>query len=110
MIIFSKIIAILLAILVITKTIYDYKKHQEVLLTMMFWIAAWICIVYISLKPDILYNLMTTSSRSGVGIGTVFGIAFIFLFFVTYRIYVKANRLEQKIKDMVMKIGIKDIE
>lgn len=108
MIILSKIVAILLAIIVITKTVHDYKKHQEILSTVIFWSFAWIGIVYISLKPSIIYGLLTDHGQSGIG--TVFGIAFIFLFYVTYRVYIKANRLEQKIKNIVMEIGIKDIE
>jgi hypothetical protein len=110
MIIFTKIFAIILAILVISKSMHDYKKRQESLMTAIFWAAAWIGIVYVALVPKVFYKFILDLGNENIGIGTFAGIAFVLIFFVTYRVYVKAHRLEQKIKDIVMKIGIKDIE
>jgi len=110
MIIFTKIFAILLALTVITKTFYDYKKKREILSTFAFWTIAWVLIVYVALKPTLFYNLLSSMANENIGIGTFVGVAFIFLFYITYRVYIKANRLERQIKDIVMRIGIKDIE
>ncbi len=110
MIIFSKILAIILAAMVISKTYLDLKKHREVLTTFLFWTIAWIAVVYVALDPGLFIKIVNKLSDSGTGFGTFFGLAFIFLFFITYRIYTKANRLEQQIKEIVMKIGIKEIK
>ncbi|MEI8061170.1 MAG: DUF2304 domain-containing protein [Candidatus Berkelbacteria bacterium] len=110
MIIITKIIAILLALMVISKTFSDYKKHRESLTMFLFWTLAWLFIAYVALRPTIFYTFVTKMSDEHIGSGTFVGIAFIFLFFITYRVYIKANRLEQQIRDIVMKIGIKDID
>lgn len=110
MIIITKIFAIILALTVITKTFHDYRKKREILSTFLFWTVAWILIVYVALKPSLFYNLLSKMSNENIGIGTFVGIAFIFLFYITYRVYMKANRMERQIRDIVMKIGIKDID
>lgn len=110
MIIITKIFAIILALTVITKTFYDYRKKREILSTFLFWTIAWILIVYVALKPSLFYNLLSNMANENIGIGTFVGIAFIFLFYITYRVYMKANRMERQIRDIVMKIGIKDID
>jgi len=110
MIILTKILAVFLALLVISKSFYDYKKKQESLTTFLFWSAAWAGIVYVAINPSVFYKFLINLGNENIGMGTFVGIAFIFLFFITYRVYVKAHRLEQKIKDIVMKIGIKDID
>jgi hypothetical protein len=110
MIIFTKIIAIVIGLTVLTKTYHDFKKHYESLTMLLFWFIIWITIIAAALLPDFFVNLATRISGNGVGVGTFAGIAFIFLLFITYRVYTKANRLENKIHDMVMKLGLKDIE
>jgi len=110
MIIITKIIAILLALMVISKSFYDYKRKRESFVTFMFWSLAWVFIVYVALVPKIFYSFATKLADQNIGIGTFVGLAFIFLFYITYRVYMKAHRLEQQIRDIVMRIGIKDIE
>jgi len=110
MILFAKISSVILALLVISKTYLDYKKGNDSLSTFLFWSLTWIIIVLSSFEPDYLINLTENIGGKNGGMGTILGIAFMFLFFVVYRIYIKANRLEKKIHDIVMKQGLKDIE
>ncbi len=109
MTILTKIFAIILAIFVISKSFYDFRKKRESIVMFLFWTISWLFIVYVALKPSIFYQLASSMSDQNVGLGTFVGLAFIALFFVTYRVYMKAHRLEQQIRDIVMKIGIKDI-
>ena len=110
MLLLSKILAIFLAILVITKTYYDYRKHQESLVTFLFWSLAWIGIAYVAIMPGVFYGFMQKMKNENVGIGTFIGTAFVFLFFITYRIYTKANRIEKQIHEVTMKLGLKDLD
>ena len=110
MAILIKVISLIFALLVVSKTYYDYKKKQESLFSFLFWTFAWLVIVYVAFFPQRVFLYFQKMADQNIGIGTLTGIAFVFLFFVTYRIYVKANRLEQKIKDMVIRIGLKDLE
>ena len=104
--IIAKIISLLLGMTVIFKTYLDFKKGRENIVMFGFWVVAWSSIMVVSLFPNILFYLIGLVGRNGVGVGTLIGVVFVFLFFVTYRIYVKANRLEQKIRDIVIKIGL----
>lgn len=110
MIIIIKLASLILGFTVILKTFYDYKKHQESLATFLFWSITWLAIIYAAIRPEQIYKLTQSFAQDNIGAGTFFGIAFIFLLFVTYRVYTKANRLEKKIRDIVMEIGLKDIE
>lgn len=110
MIIFVKIISLTLCVMVISKTYLDYKKKNESLVMLYFWTLAWVGIIIIALFPEIIGSALQISRAEQIGTGTFLGIAIVFLFFVIYRVYIKANRLEKKIHDMVMKLGLKDIE
>jgi hypothetical protein len=109
MLIVVKIIAILLAIMVISKTFYDLKRKQENWATFLFWVTTGLLIVYASIWPNFIYKLFANSPNENIGIGTLVGIVFVFLFFIIYRIYTKANRLERQIREIVMEIGIQNI-
>jgi hypothetical protein len=40
------------------------------------------------------------------GIGTVFGMGLIFVMFVSYRIYIKANRIEKNLNEISRKFAL----
>jgi len=110
MIAFVKIISLVLGLMVISKTYLDYKKKNESFFMFIFWTVAWIGIIIVSLFPELINEALEISSAQKIGTGTFLGIALVFLFFIIYRVYIKANRLEKKIHDMVMKLGLKDID
>jgi hypothetical protein len=109
MIILAKIFSVILGLTVVTKTYYDFKKGNENIVMFSFWIITWISIMVISIDPNLVVTIANRIGDNGVGIGTFLGIAFVFLFYVTYRIYAKANRLERTLRDLVIKIGLKDL-
>lgn len=110
MIVFVKIISLILGLTVISKTYLDYKKRNESLIMFLFWTAAWIGIIAVSLFPEIINEALQISMAQKIGTGTFLGVAIVFLFFIIYRIYIKASRLEKKMQDMLMKLGIKDLD
>lgn len=107
---FIKFICLFLGFTVITKTYYDYKKGSEGTTMLLFWTIAWLAVIYSAIDPGRVYRLAQHFSSSNVGVGTFVGVAFVFLFFLTYRVYVKANRLEKKLRDMVIKLGLNGME
>lgn len=110
MIIFTKLFAVFLAILVISKTLHDYRKRLEPFATFLFWTIAWLGIVYVTLRPELFFAFTQSLANKNVGMGTLVGLAFVFLFYITYRVYVKAHRLERKLRDIVIEIGLRDID
>lgn len=105
-----KILTSFLGLIVISKTYLDYKKRHESLMMMLFWTIMWLIIVVIALKPILVMNIIKWSGNKRIGIGTFLGMFSMFLFYITYRIYNKTNRLEQKVRDMVTKLAVKDID
>jgi hypothetical protein len=93
--------------MVIVKTYYDFKKRQDSIYTLICWSITWVLIAIIAIWPDIIFRIKNSLEEQNVGIGTLFGIAFVFLFYITYRVYIKANRLERKLREIVMKIGMR---
>ncbi len=104
--IISKILTLLFAFIVISKSIVDYKNKNENLTMAIFWIVVWLAITTIAFFPSIVDSAITLAGGSRTGLGTVFGIAIIFVLFVSYRIYVKSRRTERQIEKLAQYIAI----
>lgn len=111
MIIFARILSVILGLIVISKTYLDYKKKYDGATMFAFWVITWLIVIFLSIYPAAIeiINRKIGENGTGTGLNTFFGSAFVFLLFVTYRVYTKANRLERKIHDMVMKLGLREI-
>lgn len=109
MIFLAKFLSIVLALVVISKSYVGYRNKQESLTMFLFWLITWLLIVVLSLFPIIIEKANHLIGQSGTGVDTFFGLTFVLLFFVTYRVYLKANRLEQKMREMVIKVGLRDL-
>ncbi|MBI2263477.1 DUF2304 domain-containing protein [Candidatus Berkelbacteria bacterium] len=95
MIFIARIFAAFLAALVITKTYLEFRKGREPWPVFLFWISTWLLIVFIALFPGMIDWALSLLGGERTGLGTVFGMALVFLFYVIYRIYVKAERIEK---------------
>ena len=104
-VILTKTFAILLALIVISKSYTDLRLRRESLLMFLFWTTTWLGIVLVALAPSIVDRVIAIGGGQA-GIGTVFGIAFMFMFFVVYRIYVKLDRTEQKMVRLVQELAM----
>jgi len=108
--IFIKLFSLILGLVVISKTIHDYKKKKENVVMFLFWLIIWAVIIILAFFPFLIDEINDLLGGGGSGVNTFMGAAFVFLFFITYRVYTKANRLERQIHEMVMKLGLRDIE
>lgn len=93
--------------MVISKTYHDFKKGKESVTMFLFWTIAWAGIITISLFPEIVSDLLTLSQGQKIGTGTFLGMSIIFLFFVIYRVYIKADRIEKNLTEIVRQIATK---
>lgn len=105
--IIAKYLALILAIIVISKSIVSYTQRKESLAVTIFWVLTWGAIIVLSFFQGLADQLIR---QSGVGIGTVLGIALVFVYFVLYRIYVKADRVEKQLQNLVTKIAIDEVD
>lgn len=103
-----KILAIFLGLMVISKSYHDYQKKRESLAMFLFWTIIWVAIMVFAIKPILVIKIIRWSGNRKMGIGTFLGMASVFLFYVTYRIYHKANLLEQRFRDLITKLAIID--
>jgi len=110
LILISKIFALLLALLVVARSITDYKSKKESLLMTLLWIAIWLAIVSIAMFPELLQQTLHLFGGNRTGLGTIFGMAIIFSLFICYRVYVKSHRLEKQLKDMVKNSALEKLE
>ena len=110
MILIARILSIVLGLTVISKTYLDYEKKHTGLTMFLFWTIAWVAIIFVSIYPITIDRINYAVGDDTSSMTAFLSIAFVFIFFVTYRVYVKANRLEQKIKEMVVKLALKDLD
>jgi len=104
----AKIFSVLLATIVISKSYVDLRARAESLQMFIFWVFTWTMIMLVALFPSIVDFLIASSRYGQTGLGTVFGMGLVFLFFVVYRIYVKMESVEQKLTKTIQELALKD--
>lgn len=109
MLIIAKIFASLLAILVIARSIVDFKNKRESITMTIFWVAVWAAILVLAFWPNLIDNLIQLLGGQRTGLGTVFGMAIAFVLFVNYRIYVKANRVEKYMARLARQLALETL-
>lgn len=108
MIIVAQILSAFFAALVITKSYADLKRGRENIVMFLFWTAAWLVILGIAIYPNIINILIAKFGGQRTGMGTIFGLALTFLFFIMYRIYIKTDRVEKTLSKLVSDLSIKN--
>ena len=104
----AQIFSILLAVIAISKSYVDFRARLESLPMFLFWSSIWVLIVTIALFPALVDILINSFGGGRAGLGTFFGMAIVFLFFVVYRVYVKLERVEQKLTRSVQELALRD--
>ena len=104
----AKIFSILFAAIVISKSYVDLRARAESLQMFIFWVFTWALIVLVALFPSIIDILIASTIYGRAGLGTVFGMGLVFLFFVVYRIYVKMERVEQMLTKTIQELALKE--
>jgi hypothetical protein len=106
MIIIAKIFAAIFAIVVLSRSIVDYKNKKESLVMTIFWIITWLAILAIAFFPKLVDLSIELAGGNRSGMGTVWGMGLVFVMFVSYRIYVKANRIEKQLNEVSRKYSL----
>ena len=103
-----KLLSFLLAAIAISKSYVDFRGKVESLQMFVFWIATWTAIVIVALFPSLINDLIVSFGGGRTGLGTFFGMGLVFLFFIVYRIYVKIERIEQKLTKTIQEFALQD--
>ena len=100
----SQLLSIVLAAIVISKSYVDFRARRESVQMFVLWTVLWTGIVLVAVRPSIVDVLI--GGRAGVG--TFLGVAVVLLFFLGYRIYVRLERLEQKLTVVIQEMALRD--
>ncbi len=103
----AQIFSVLLALIVISKSYVDFRARIESLSMFLFWVVTWALIVTVALFPSVV-DFLLGFSGGRVGLGTFFGMAIVFLYFVVYRIYVKLERIEQNLTKAIQELALRE--
>ena len=109
LILISKIFAIVLALLVLARSITDYRTRKESLSMTAVWVIIWLAIVVAAVNPNLIQLTLKTLGGDRTGLGTLFSMAIVFLLFITYRVYVKTHRIEKQINDLIKNSALEKI-
>lgn len=105
MLIFAKIFATALAIIVVARALNDLKTKRESLFMAVVWILIWMAILSIAYFPQIVNVIVETGGKKS-GLGTLLGMAIAFVLFINYRIYLKAHRIERALSKLACMVAI----
>ena len=104
----SKAFAFVLALIAISKSYVDFRERRDSLRMFLFWIVTWVTIVIVALFPVIIDYIIGAFGGGRAGLGTFFGMALVFLYFLAYRLYIKIGRVEQKLTKTVQELALHD--
>ena len=102
---FSQAFSLILAIIAVSKSYVDFRARRESLQMFVLWTLTWAAIVFVALVPRTIDALL---GGSNAGVGRFLGMAVVFLFFLLYRVYVRVERLEQKITLLVQEVALRE--
>src|SRR5262245_20283397 len=103
-----KILAVFLAIIVVSRSYIDFRSRVESLKLFLFWAVTWLAIVIVALFPRVIDFLAESFGRGQTGVGTFLGMAMVFLFFLVYRIYAKLERVEQMLTRTIREMALRE--
>ena len=105
---FVKFFSVALAGIAISKSYVDFRARRESLQMFLLWSLTWAGVVFVALFPSIVDIILEYTASGRAGLGTFFGMGLVFVLFVVYRIYVKLERVEQKLVKTIQELALKE--
>lgn len=106
----AKAIATFFATLVLVKVYDEFCHGRENIVMLLFWLTTWSAVLILAFFPSVTFWLRENIFGPNTGLGTIFGIGLIFLLFISYRLYIKADRAERKINKIITELALKDLD
>lgn len=103
-----RILVAILGIFVISKTWSDYRAKKESWVMFLFWVIIWLVVIILAFFPSIIDYVLKTFGTSKDGIGTFLGIGIVLLLFISYRLYLKSERIERQITKLVQDLALRE--
>ncbi|MEK7461319.1 MAG: DUF2304 family protein [Patescibacteria group bacterium] len=105
-----EIIAASFALLVLLKSYDEFRRGREPLPVFLFWLVTWLAVLVIAFFPGVTFWIRDHILGPRAGLGTIFGIAIVFLLFLNYRMYLKADRVERDLQKLISDLAVHEFE
>lgn len=104
---FIQILIIAFVLLIIIRTILDFKKQGVSFKRLLFWLGFWLTVLVIVLLPQ---TMIFMAKILGVARGTDVAIYFsvLFIFFAIFKIMTKQEKIEKEITEIVSHLALKN--
>jgi hypothetical protein len=99
-----QIIIIVFAIFALSRAFLRFKENRLTTRDFVFWIIIWFAIIVLSFLPNIA-GYISMFFGIGRGIDLAVYVSIVALFYLVFRVYVKAENLEKEITELVRKIA-----
>lgn len=103
----AKLLALALAAIIISKSVISYTQRKESLSMTLFWLLTWGSIIALTFSPTLVDKII---GEARIGVGTILGVGLVFVYFVTYRVYTKAERTERHLQELIRKLAINEAD
>jgi len=104
-----RIVVSLFGVYIILKSWSEYKAKKESWIMLIFWTFIWLTVIVFAFFPSIVDYILGKFGTSKVGIGTFLGIGMVVLLFISYRLYIKSERIERQMTKLVQDLALKDL-
>jgi len=75
----------------------------------LFWTVIWLAVLILAFFPSIIDINLNRFGSGRDGIGTFLGIGLVIVLFISYRLYLKSERIERQLTKLVQDLALKKI-
>jgi len=97
-----RILVIIFVIFALSRAFLRFRDKSISFRELLFWFVIWTITIVLIFEPDIS-NYAAKFLGMGRGADTIFFLAIVFLFYSTFRLYVKLDKLDRDITDLAIK-------
>jgi hypothetical protein len=96
---------VIFALFALSRAVLRFKDNKLTIKELAFWILVWIGVIIVSFLPSIT-GLLSSFLGIGRGIDVMVYVSIIVLFYLIFRLYVKAESLEKELTFVVRKLSL----
>ncbi|GAG41155.1 unnamed protein product [marine sediment metagenome] len=103
-------LAVILIILILIKTLVDFKKNKITLSVFLFWLTFWSITLGIIVIPKVTSFLEDKLLGEGRGTDAIIYFSILFIFFILFKIIVRLEKIKQEITKIVRQLALKEFK